>query len=69
MDKKLTPKEQEVLKYLVKMEAVNFAKSGKLGIYPNTRQVEMVFGFSRQRANAIINRLQDHLQKNLRQLN
>jgi hypothetical protein len=69
MDKKLTPKEQEVLKYMVKVESMNFAKSGKFGIYPNTKQVEMVFGFSRQRANAIINRLQDHLQKNLRQIN
>ncbi len=66
--KALTPKEQEVLTYMLKIEKMNFAKSGKFGIYPNPKQVEQVFGFSRQRANSIINKLQEKLQKNLRQI-
>jgi hypothetical protein len=65
---KHTPKEQEVLDYLVRQERVNFKQSGKEGIYPNTRQIELVFSISRQRANEIINELQRRLEKNLRQL-
>jgi len=63
-----TPKEQEVLDYLVRQERMNFKQSGKAGIYPNTRQVELVFGISRQRANTIVNVLMERLGKNLRQI-
>ena len=66
--KKLTTKEKEVLEYMSKIEKMNFAKSGKFGIYPNTKQIELVFNISRQRANTIINSLQEYLEKNLRQL-
>jgi len=66
--KKLTPKEKEVLEYMVKVEKMNFVKSSKFGIYPNTRQVQLVFNISRQRANFIINSLQEYLEKNLRQM-
>jgi len=63
-----TPKEQEVLDYLVRQERMNFKQSGKSGIYPNTRQVELVFNISRQRANTIVNVLMERLGKNLRQI-
>ena len=63
-----TPKEQEVLDYLVRQERMNFKQSGKAGIYPNTRQVELVFNISRQRANTIVNVLMERLEKNLRQI-
>jgi len=66
--KKLTPKEKEVYDYMVKVERMNFVKSGKFGIYPNTRQIELVFNISRQRANTIINSIQEYLAKNLRQM-
>jgi hypothetical protein len=66
--KKLTPKEDEVLQYMLKVEKMNFAKSGKFGIFPNTRQIELVFDISRQRANYIINTIGEHLEKSLRQL-
>lgn len=66
--KHLTPKEKEVLDYMIKIEKINFAKSGKFGIYPNTRQIELVFGISRERANYIINNIQEKLDKNLRQI-
>ena len=65
--KKLTPKESEVLKYMTKIERVNFAKSGNFGIYPNTKMIEKVFGISRQRANGIINAINEYLDRNLRQ--
>lgn len=68
MGKKPTKREQEILDYLVKQERINFKESGKEGIYPNTRMIELVFGISRQRANEIINELQRRLEKNLRQI-
>lgn len=66
--KTLTPKEKEVFEYMKKIEKVNFAKFGKFGMYPNTRMIQFVFDISRQRANDIINAIQEHLDKNLRQL-
>lgn len=64
---KPTKKQQEVFDYLVKMERMNFKKSGKEGIYPNTNQIMLVFDVSRQRANYIINELQRRLKQNVRQ--
>lgn len=66
--KHLTPKEKEVFEHMVKIEKINFAKSGRFGIYPSTRQIELVFNISRVWANDIINSIQEKLDKNLRQL-
>lgn len=63
---KPTKGQQKILDYLVRMERLNFKLSGKSGVYPNTRQVELVFDVSRQYANDVINELQRRLNKNLR---
>jgi hypothetical protein len=64
MNKKVS--EQEIFDYLVKMEKVNEEQCGKKGIFPVTRQVELVFGISKERANYYINEIQKRHRKNFR---
>lgn len=41
---------QEVLDYIVRMEAFNKLNTGKSGIYPTTRQIALAFNISDARA-------------------
>jgi len=64
---KLTPREKQLLEYMIRVERMNFATSGEFGIYPNANQLRMVFNISRQRVHVILSKIKEHLKKHLNQ--